>query len=60
MLGVCRVNFKLKSDTNLFEILKCKTSISAIEVLVDFHIFVLAIIILLTMFMKNLSASFGL
>uniref|UniRef100_A0A1J3HHU1 peptidylprolyl isomerase n=1 Tax=Noccaea caerulescens TaxID=107243 RepID=A0A1J3HHU1_NOCCA len=29
------VNFKLKSDTNLFEILKCKTSISAIEVSPD-------------------------
>lgn len=30
--GACRVNFKLKSDTNLFEIVKCKTSVSAIEV----------------------------
>jgi len=29
----CRVNFKLKSDTDLFEIAKCKTSVSAIEVL---------------------------
>lgn len=32
-LGTCRVDFKLKSDTNLFEIAKCKTSVSAIEVL---------------------------
>ncbi|KHN21445.1 peptidyl-prolyl cis-trans isomerase CYP71 isoform X1 [Glycine soja] len=29
------VNFKLKSDTNLFEIAKCKTSVSAIEVSPD-------------------------
>ncbi|KAJ1401785.1 WD40/YVTN repeat-like-containing domain superfamily, partial [Sesbania bispinosa] len=29
------VNFKLKSDTNLFEIVKCKTSVSAIEVSPD-------------------------
>ncbi|XP_019056376.1 PREDICTED: peptidyl-prolyl cis-trans isomerase CYP71 isoform X2 [Tarenaya hassleriana] len=29
------VNFKLKSDTNLFEILKCKTTVSAIEVSPD-------------------------
>ncbi|KAG2329978.1 hypothetical protein Bca52824_001158 [Brassica carinata] len=29
------VNFKLKSDTNLFEIIKCKTAISAIEVSPD-------------------------
>ncbi|GLT63846.1 hypothetical protein SLA2020_363790 [Shorea laevis] len=29
------VNFKLKSDTNLFEIVKCKTTISAIEVSPD-------------------------
>jgi len=29
------VNFKLKSDTNLFEIIKCKTTISAIEVSPD-------------------------
>uniref|UniRef100_A0A2P2LCW0 peptidylprolyl isomerase n=1 Tax=Rhizophora mucronata TaxID=61149 RepID=A0A2P2LCW0_RHIMU len=29
------VNFKLKSDTNLFEILKCKTSVSTIEVSPD-------------------------
>ncbi|XP_006279395.2 peptidyl-prolyl cis-trans isomerase CYP71 [Capsella rubella] len=29
------VNFKLKSDTNLFEIAKCKTTISAIEVSPD-------------------------
>ncbi|XP_039159638.1 peptidyl-prolyl cis-trans isomerase CYP71-like, partial [Eucalyptus grandis] len=31
----CRVNFTLKSDTNLFEIVKCKTSVSAIEVSPD-------------------------
>uniref|UniRef100_A0A9I9CK09 peptidylprolyl isomerase n=1 Tax=Cucumis melo TaxID=3656 RepID=A0A9I9CK09_CUCME len=29
------VNFKLKSDTNLFEIVKCKTTVSAIEVSPD-------------------------
>ncbi|KAJ0020764.1 hypothetical protein Pint_31942 [Pistacia integerrima] len=29
------VNFRLKSDTNLFEIVKCKTSVSAIEVSPD-------------------------
>ncbi|XP_057955576.1 peptidyl-prolyl cis-trans isomerase CYP71 [Malania oleifera] len=29
------VNFRLKSDTNLFEIVKCKTTISAIEVSPD-------------------------
>ncbi|XP_065868079.1 peptidyl-prolyl cis-trans isomerase CYP71 isoform X1 [Euphorbia lathyris] len=29
------VNFKLKSDTNLFEILKCKTSVSTMEVSPD-------------------------
>ncbi|XVF19749.1 hypothetical protein REPUB_Repub11eG0137600 [Reevesia pubescens] len=29
------VNFRLKSDTNLFEIAKCKTSVSAIEVSPD-------------------------
>ncbi|KAK6926636.1 Cyclophilin-type peptidyl-prolyl cis-trans isomerase domain [Dillenia turbinata] len=29
------VNFRLKSDTNLFELVKCKTSISAIEVSPD-------------------------
>ncbi|KAF3551373.1 hypothetical protein DY000_02006963 [Brassica cretica] len=29
------VDFKLKSDTNLFEIIKCKTTISAIEVSPD-------------------------
>nr|KYP38270.1 Peptidylprolyl isomerase domain and WD repeat-containing protein 1 [Cajanus cajan] len=29
------VNFKLKSDTNLFEIAKCKTSVSGIEVSPD-------------------------
>ncbi|QCE09438.1 hypothetical protein DEO72_LG10g657 [Vigna unguiculata] len=29
------VNFKLKSDTDLFEIAKCKTSVSAIEVAQD-------------------------
>ena len=33
LYGSCRVNFRLKSDTNLFEIVKCKTSVSAIEVL---------------------------
>lgn len=30
------VNFRLKTDTNLFEIAKCKTSVSAIEVLLLF------------------------
>ncbi|KAF1886125.1 hypothetical protein Lal_00045354 [Lupinus albus] len=30
-----RVSFKLKTDTNLFEIVKCKTSVSAIEVSPD-------------------------
>ncbi|XXG77109.1 hypothetical protein AAC387_Pa08g1334 [Persea americana] len=30
-----RVNFKFKSDTNLFEIAKCKTAVSAIEVSPD-------------------------
>ena len=30
--GACRVNFRLKSDTNLFEIAKCKTIVSVIEV----------------------------
>ncbi|KAI4322392.1 hypothetical protein L6164_022094 [Bauhinia variegata] len=30
-----KVNFKLKSDTNLFEIAKCKTSVSTIEVSSD-------------------------
>lgn len=30
--GACRVNFRLKSDTSLFEIVKCKTSVSTIEV----------------------------
>lgn len=29
------VNFKVRSDTNLFEIVKCKTSVSAIEVSPD-------------------------
>ena len=33
LLVLCRVRFRLKSDTNLFEIAKCKTSVSAIEVL---------------------------
>lgn len=28
----CRVNFKLKSDTDLFTIVKCKTAVSSIEV----------------------------
>lgn len=35
MLQLCepgRVKFKLKSDTNLFEIVKCKTTVSAVEV----------------------------
>lgn len=32
LIGACRVNFKLKSDTNLFEVVKCKTTVSAIEV----------------------------
>jgi peptidylprolyl isomerase domain and WD repeat-containing protein 1 len=31
----CRVNFRLKSDTDLFEIVKCKTSVSSIEVSPD-------------------------
>ncbi|KAI3844892.1 hypothetical protein MKX03_008323 [Papaver bracteatum] len=30
-----RVSFKLKSDTSLFEVVKCKTSVSAIEVSPD-------------------------
>lgn len=32
-LSSCRVNFRLKSDTDLFEIVKCKTAVSSIEVL---------------------------
>jgi hypothetical protein len=28
--GACRVKFRLKGDTNLFEIVKCKTSVSTI------------------------------
>lgn len=28
----CRVNFRLKSDTDLFTIVKCKTAVSSIEV----------------------------
>ncbi|KAK9170452.1 hypothetical protein Syun_002592 [Stephania yunnanensis] len=30
-----RVDFRLKSDTNLFEIVKCKTTVSALEVSAD-------------------------
>jgi peptidylprolyl isomerase domain and WD repeat-containing protein 1 len=33
LFALCRVRFHLKTDTNLFEIAKCKTSVSAIEVL---------------------------
>lgn len=34
-----RVKFELKSDTNLFEIVKCKTSVSSIEVLLFAYLF---------------------
>ena len=39
LCGACRVNFRLKSDTNLFEILKCKTTVSTIEVIYCFITF---------------------
>ncbi|PQQ12619.1 hypothetical protein Pyn_37994 [Prunus yedoensis var. nudiflora] len=35
MWGACRVKFRVKSDTSLFEFLKCKTTVSSIEISPD-------------------------
>lgn len=33
LIHACRVSFRLKSDTDLFEIVKCKTTVSTLEVI---------------------------